>query len=63
MGLVTRDHLEELPGVNLISVYVPFSYMLGGLTLLVDPAKVEKIDIPVDQAIKLQVTAWIKAKK
>lgn len=63
MGLVTRDHLEELPGVHLISVYVPFSYMLGGLTLLVDPAKVQKIDIPVDQAIKLQVTAWIKAKK
>ena len=63
MGLVTRDHLDELPGHNLISVYVPLSYMLGGLTLLVEPEKVQKVDIPVDQAIKLSVTAWIKAKK
>jgi uncharacterized membrane protein len=63
MGLVTRDQLDELPGENLISVYVPFSYMLGGLTFLVEREKVKKINIPVDQAIKLSVTAWIKAKK
>lgn len=63
MGLVTRDRLDELPEENLISVYVPFSYMLGGLTFLVEREKVKKVNIPVDQAIKLSVTAWIKAKK
>lgn len=62
MGLVTRESLEELPGKNLITVYVPFSYMLGGLTVMVAPDQIEKVDIPVDQAIKLSVTAWIKAK-
>ena len=61
LGLVTRDELDELPGENLISVYVPLSYMLGGITLLVSRDKVKKVDIPVDQALKLSVTAWIKA--
>jgi len=63
MGLVTREELNELPdSSHLIAVYVPLSYMLGGITVLVPREKVKKIDIPVDQALKLSVTAWIKAK-
>jgi uncharacterized membrane protein len=62
LGLVTREDLDELPGKNLISVYIPLSYMLGGITVLVEKEKVEIVDIPVDQALKLSVTAWIKAK-
>lgn len=61
LGLVTREDLEELPGHDLISVYIPLSYMLGGITVLVDRNKVQKIDMAVDQALKLSVTAWIKA--
>ena len=62
MGLVTNEELTELPGRNLISVYVPLSYMLGGITILIEKDKVKKVDMPVDQALKLSVTAWIKAK-
>ncbi len=63
MGLVTREELNELPdSSHLIAVYVPLSYMLGGITVIVPRDKVKKIDIPVDQALKLSVTAWIKAK-
>lgn len=62
LGLVTREELDELPGRSLISVYIPLSYMLGGITVLVDPNKVEKVDMPVDVALKLSVTSWIKAK-
>lgn len=62
LGLVTREDLDELPGKNLISVYIPLSYMLGGVTVLVEPSKVEKVDMPVDVALKLSVTSWIKAK-
>ncbi len=62
LGLVTReDELTELPGHDLIPVYVPLSYMLGGMTVLVPRSKVIKVDMPVDQALKLSVTAWIKA--
>jgi uncharacterized membrane protein len=61
LGLVTREELEELPGRNLVSVYIPLSYMLGGITVLIEREKVKKVDMPVDQALKLSVTAWIKA--
>jgi|SRR5665647_1118067 len=61
LGLVTREELDELPGSNLISVYIPLSYMLGGMTVLVERDKVKKVDMAVDQALKLSVTAWIKA--
>lgn len=63
LGLATREELEELGphGLNKITVYVPFSYMLGGMTVIVSREKVKVIDMPVDQALKLSVTAWIKA--
>lgn len=61
LGLVTREELDELPGSNLISVYLPLSYMLGGVTILIERDKVKYLDMPVDQALKLSVTAWIKA--
>ncbi len=62
LGLVTREALDELPGKNLIAVYIPLSYMLGGITVLIEPSKVEKVDMPVDVALKLSVTSWIRAK-
>jgi uncharacterized membrane protein len=62
LGLVTRENLTELPGKNLVSVYIPLSYMLGGITVLIEPSKIEHVDIPVDVALKLSVTSWIKAK-
>lgn len=61
LGLVTREELNEINSQDKITVYVPFSYMLGGLTLIVSKDRVKKVDLPVDQALKLSVTAWIKA--
>lgn len=61
LGLVTREDLDEIQETNKVTVYVPFSYMLGGVTVIVSKDKVRKTDIPVDQALKLSVTAWIKA--
>jgi len=61
LGLMTRDRLPELGASNLVSVYVPYSYILGGITLLVPADQVVRVDMPVDQAIKLSITAWIKA--
>ena len=61
LGLVTREDLEEIQDATKVVVYVPFSYMLGGITLIVPREKVRIVDMPVDQALKLSVTAWIKA--
>jgi uncharacterized membrane protein len=63
MGLVTRESLDEIKDPSKVSVYVPFSYMLGGMTLIVSRDKMKIVDIPVDQALKLSVTAWIKAQE
>jgi len=62
MGLVTREDIDEIPMNDFVTVYFPFSYMLGGVTLIVPKNKLQHVDIPVDQAIKLSVTSWIKNK-
>jgi uncharacterized membrane protein len=65
IGLVTREHFEGLsPNVhintNKVAVYIPMSYGLGGYTLLIDKSQLEPIDMPVEKAMSLALTAWIK---
>ena len=67
LGLVTREEFSDIPGEiikdDFITVYIPMSYMLGGFTAIVPRSSVTEIDIPVEQAIKLAITGWIKADK
>lgn len=64
IGLVTRDHFEEfndLAQEDLVAVFIPFSYALGGNTYLFPRKTVEALDIPVEKALQLAITAWVKA--
>ncbi len=65
LGLMTRDKFDDLKiGPQLgdkIAVYFPLSYGLGGYTLLVPKEMVEKIDIPVETAMRLAITGWVHA--
>lgn len=67
LGLVTREEFDDLPagtfGADQIAVYIPMSYMLGGFTTIVPRSCVKEVDIPVEKAIKLAITGWIKADK
>jgi uncharacterized membrane protein len=67
IGLVTREEFDDIPGRPIdsdhITVYIPMSYMLGGFTAIVPRSSVTEVDIPVEQAIKLAITGWIKADK
>ena len=67
LGLVTREEFDDLPDgtfeEDTIAVYVPMRYMLGGFTAIVPRSSVREVDIPVDKAIKLAITGWIKADK
>ena len=60
LGFVTRDDLPELEkqagGVDLVAVYFPLSYMLGGLTLYLPKHAVEPVDMPVEAAMRLAIT-------
>lgn len=65
MGLVTRESFRDLPLQNHINTHVavffPFSYGLGGYTLLVPRESITKLDIPIERAMSLAVTGWVKA--
>lgn len=66
LGLVTRDtfrDLEALGGVTAdkVAVYIPWSYGVGGITFLVPKNKITPVDLPIDRALSLALTAWVKA--
>jgi uncharacterized membrane protein len=65
LGFVTREDLPELEkaaGVgDLVAVFVPLSYMIGGLTLYVPRAVLTHVDMPVETAMRLALTGGMTA--
>jgi uncharacterized membrane protein len=65
VGLLTREDFSDLPsglgGEGLVAVYVPFSYQLGGATIIVPRARVQSIDMRLEDAMRFVVTAGVKA--
>lgn len=65
LGLVTRESFRDLEshgihGEGKVTVYIPWSYGVGGLTFLVPRNKITPVDMPVDRALTLAITAWVK---
>ncbi len=64
--LITREHFEDLPAnmgdEGKIVVYVPYSYQIGGYTLIVPRDYVELLDMPLEDAMRFVVTAGVKIK-
>lgn len=60
IGFVTRDDGAELGistvSADMIAVYFPLSYQIGGYTLLLPRTAVEPIDLPVETAMRLVLT-------
>lgn len=65
LGIVTRETFSDLgladQLLDRVAVYVPFSYGMGGYTLLVPRSGLTRIDIPIEKAMSLAITAWVKA--
>jgi uncharacterized membrane protein len=65
MGLITRENFRDLQlqdiGHDKVAVFFPLSYGLGGFTFLVPKSRVVKIDLPVDKAMSLSITGWVKS--
>jgi uncharacterized membrane protein len=65
MGVVTRESFRDLPFhgemTDKIAVYFPFSYGLGGYTLLVPKNLIIQVDLPIERAMSLAITGWVKA--
>jgi uncharacterized membrane protein len=64
LGLITRDDFSDLslgPLVNdRVAVFIPFSYGLGGYTILVERSKITEVDMPAERAMSLAITGWVK---
>lgn len=64
-GLVTRENFDDIATLGLqadsVAVFIPFSYMVGGMTIMVSKDYVHEVDMSVDEAMKLAVTGWVKA--
>lgn len=65
LGIVTRENFGDLNLPNemrdRVAVYIPFSYGMGGYTILANRKDVIPIDIPIEKAMSLAITAWVKA--
>lgn len=65
LGLITRENFKDLDKnltveADKVTVYIPMSYGLGGYTLLIHKSQLTPINIPVEKAMSLALTAWIK---
>lgn len=60
LGIVTNENPVGLAeGDNRVIVYLPMGYMIGGPCVYAKPEDVERIDLPVETALKLSATAFI----
>lgn len=61
LGLVSRETFEDLPkGIAAegeIAVYLPMSYQIGGMTVMVPRSMVEKIDMSLEDGLRFAATA------
>lgn len=63
VGLVTRKNVDDLPAGFLqgdrVAVYLPMGYMIGGYTVFVPREWVQPLDMPVEEAMRASLFAWM----
>ena len=65
IGFVTREDvpaaLEVHGGHDWVTVYFPMSYAFGGYTLYLPRERIQPLDISVEDAMRLAITAGLTA--
>ena len=63
LGFVTKSNMNRLvdqpPYEELLAVYLPLSYQIGGLTLILPRSLVRPVAIPAEEAWRLVLTAGV----
>jgi uncharacterized membrane protein len=67
LGLLTREDFSDLPagftaGRDLVAVYMPLSYAMGGFTTLVPRSSIRPIDMSMEEAMRFAITAGMAVK-
>jgi len=64
LGVITREDFSDMPSIlkssDKVAVYCPWSYGMGGFTLLVSRDQTESLDLPIEKAMSLAITGWVK---
>jgi uncharacterized membrane protein len=65
LGLVTREDFSDMPqvGSELVAVYVPMSYQIGGFTFMVPRDNLEPVDMSAEDAMRFAMTAGVSSDK
>ncbi|MCW5623025.1 MAG: DUF502 domain-containing protein, partial [Burkholderiales bacterium] len=61
LGFVTREDFSGLPpqlgGTEMVAVYLPMSYQIGGYTVMLRRDRIEPIPMSSEEALRFAVTA------
>lgn len=61
VGFVMRTSTPtQLQSPNHIAVYLPFSYMIGGITVFIEKEYVQEVDMSFEEAAQNIITGWVK---
>lgn len=66
VGLLMRSDVETLDDTiaagEMVAVYLPMSYQIGGFTVFVPAAWVQEVDMSVEAAMRNALTGWAEDK-
>ena len=65
IGFVTQEHANTLGiggGDDLVAVYLPMSYQIGGYTVYLPRSKVTETDLTVEQAMRIVLTGGVRGR-
>ncbi len=57
IGFITRESITLGVTENLIAVYLPMSYQIGGFTLMLPESRIEELDMSTQDAMRMVLTA------
>jgi uncharacterized membrane protein len=65
IGFVTQEHAKTL-GIggddDLVAVYLPMSYQIGGYTIYISRSRVVETDLTVEQAMRIVLTGGVRGR-
>ena len=65
IGFVTQEHANTLGiggGDDMVAVYLPMSYQIGGYTVYLPRSKVTETDLTVEQAMRIVLTGGVRGR-
>jgi len=65
IGFVTQEHASNTLGISgddLVAVYLPMSYQIGGYTIYIPRSRVTETDLTVEQAMRIALTGGVRGR-